>query len=125
MVRRSKRSLGPGVAGAGQARRNAPCRRREAWLNPEGPLQPPFILALANGARQGGAMAVFVFRVAEHQNGNLSWPKECRDADEARAHAAHVAIELAQDASYHGCHVEVTDESGQAVGRVAVGRANP
>jgi hypothetical protein len=68
-------------------------------------------------------MAVFVFRVADHENSNLSWPKECRDVEHARQHAAHVAVELARDASYHGCHVEVTDEAGQAVGRVAVPRA--
>ena len=68
-------------------------------------------------------MAIFVFRVTNHKSSNLSWPRECGDAEQAQAHAAHVAAELAQDASYHGCHVEVTDEAGQAVGRVAVVKA--
>ena len=69
-------------------------------------------------------MPIYVFRVANHENSNLSWPKECRDAGQAQAHAAHVAAELAQDASYHGCHVEVTDEAGQAIGRVAVQKSS-
>jgi len=65
-------------------------------------------------------MPIYVFRVANHKSSNLSWPKECRDAGQAQAHAAHVAASLTQDASYDGCHVEVMDEAGQAISRVAV-----
>ena len=65
-------------------------------------------------------MPVYVFRVVQHKNGNLSWPKECRDVDQAQQHAEHVAAELAQDASYQGCHVEVADEAGKAIGKVAI-----
>ena len=67
-------------------------------------------------------MPVYVFRVVNHKNSNLSWPKECLDAAQAQAHAAHVAAELAQDASYHQCHVEVVDETGQAIDRVEVSK---
>jgi Domain of unknown function (DUF6894) len=69
-------------------------------------------------------MPVYVFRVVNHTSSNLSWPKDCRDADQAQAHAAHVAAELAPDGSYHGCHVEVTDEAGLVIGRVPVVKAN-
>ena len=67
-------------------------------------------------------MPVYVFRVVNHKDSNLSWPKECRDAHQAQAHAVHVAAELAQDSSYDGCQVEVTDEAGQVVGRVPVAK---
>jgi hypothetical protein len=72
--------------------------------------------------QQGGPMPVYVFRVVNHKNSDLSWPKECQDAGQAQAHATHVAAELARDETYHGCQLEVIDEHGGAVGRVPVVR---
>jgi hypothetical protein len=42
--------------------------------------------------------------------------------DEAAAHAFAIARELAQDASWHGCSVFVTDDRKQKITRVRIGR---
>ena len=44
------------------------------------------------------------------------------NSDKATAHALAIAQELAQDGSWHGSSVLVTDDQGQQIIRVRIGR---
>jgi len=65
-------------------------------------------------------MPLYNFCLVDQEKTDVSWPKECRDADQAMEHANHIATELAQDPAYRGLHITVTDEAGNEAGRVPV-----
>jgi hypothetical protein len=60
-------------------------------------------------------------RFYSHINNRSRYPDETGSADNAAAHAAVVAQELAQDESWSGFFVVVTDGRGQEIGPVPIG----
>jgi Domain of unknown function (DUF6894) len=66
-------------------------------------------------------MARFFFHVSSTFKDEVG--EDCSSLESARAYAAKIASELSQDEGYERCAVLVTDERGNVVAHVPIGKA--